>query len=83
MAQSQVNVRLDSRKLETLEAAAFVDGRTVGDLIRAAIEDLADRLQDEVAVQLAIQARDARSRVAKPTVVGFPTKHRARRASNG
>jgi|GEM_PF-5813534 len=83
MAQSQVNVRLDSRKLETLEAAAFVDGRTVGDLIRAAMEDLADRLQEEVAVQLAIQARDERSRASNPTVVGFPTKHRARRASNG
>jgi hypothetical protein len=83
MAQSQVNVRLDSRKLETLEAAAFVDGRSVGDLIRAAIEDLADRLQEEVAVQLAIQARDQRSRTPQPTVVGFPTKHRGRRALNG
>ncbi len=83
MAQSQVNVRLDSRKLETLEAAAYVDGRTVGDLIRAAIEELADRLQDEVAVQLAIQARDQRLRASDQTVVGFPTKHRTRRASSG
>lgn len=83
MAQSQVNVRLDSRKLETLEAAAFVDGRSVGDLIRAAVEDLADLLQDDVAVQLAIQARDERQRKSRSTVVGFPTKHRAGRASGG
>jgi Ribbon-helix-helix protein, copG family len=83
MAQSQVNVRLDSRKLETLEAAAFVDGRSVGDLIRAAVEDLADRLEDVTAVRLAIQARDERQRTPQPTVVGFPTKHRAGRASSG
>lgn len=83
MAQSQVNVRVDSRKLETLEAAAFVDGRSVGDLIRAAIEDLADRLQDEVAVQLAIQARDRRQEAPRSSVVGFPTKHRTGRASSG
>lgn len=83
MAQSQVNVRLDSRKLESLEAAAFVDGRSVGDLIRSAIEDLADRLEEEVAVQLAIQARDQRQRAPESSVVGFPTKHRARGASSG
>ena len=83
MAQSQVNVRLDSRKLEALEAAAFVDGRSVGDLIRAAIEDLADRLQEEVSVQLAIQARDQHERGSQSTVVGFPTKHRVGRASGG
>jgi hypothetical protein len=34
-------------------------------------------------VQLAIQARDQRLRAQKSTVVGFPTKHRSRRASNG
>jgi hypothetical protein len=83
VAQSQVNVRLDSRKLETLEAAAFVDGRSVGDLIRAAIEDLADEMQEEVAVQLAIQARDQRQRAPESSVVGFPTKHRPGRASSG
>jgi hypothetical protein len=70
---------LYSRKLEILETATFVDGRTVGHLIRAVIEGLAERLHDEVAVQLAIQARDERSRASKPTVVGFPT----RRVSNG
>jgi hypothetical protein len=83
VAQSQVNVRLDSRKLETLEAAAFVDGRSVGDLIRSAIEDLATRMQDETAVQLAIQARDHRQRGSQSSVIGFPTKHRAGQASNG
>jgi uncharacterized protein (DUF1778 family) len=82
MPQSQVNVRLDSRKLEILEAAAFVDGRSVGELIRDAIEDLADELQEQVAVQLAIQARDQHLRAPEKTVVGFPTKHRSRRAAN-
>ncbi len=82
MPQSQVNVRLDSRKLEVLEAAAFVDGRSVGELIRSAIEELADSLHDEVAVQLAIQARDAHARTTpKSSVVGFPTKHRSKPAS--
>jgi hypothetical protein len=83
MPQSQVNVRVDSRKLEILEAAAFVDGRSVGELVRSALEDLADQLHEDVAVQLAIQARDARQRAPAPTVIGFPTKHRAGRAGNG
>jgi uncharacterized protein (DUF1778 family) len=83
MAQSQVNVRVDSRKLEALEAAAFVDGRSVGDLIRSAIEDLADLLQERASVQLAIQARDEHERTDRPKIVGFPTKHRAGRASGG
>ena len=59
----------------------FVDGRSVGDLIRAAIEDLAEHLQDAVAVQLAIQARDEHQRATQSKVVGFPTKYRAGRAS--
>jgi hypothetical protein len=84
MPQSQVNVRVDSRKLEVLEAAAFVDGRSVGDLVRAAIEDLADQLHEQVPVQLAIQARDEHLRgVEKTNVAGFPTKHRGARAANG
>lgn len=82
MPQSQVNVRVDSRKLEVLEAAAFVDGRSVGDLVRAAVEDLADQLHEQVAVQLAIQARDEHARGVKTNVTGFPTKHRGARASN-
>lgn len=82
MAQSQINVRVDSRKLEVLEAAAFVDGRTVGDLVRAAIEDLADTVHEQAAVQLAIQARDEHLRAPKSNVTGFPTKHRGARAAN-
>ena len=83
MAVSQVNVRVDSRKLEVLEAAAFVDGRSVPDLVRTAIEELADQLGEQIAVQLAIQARDEHVRAQKPNVTGFPTKHRAPRSADG
>ncbi len=83
MAQSQVNVRVDSRKLEILEAAAFVDGRSVSDLVRSAIEELADLLNEEGAVQLALRARDEHLRKPNANVVGFPTKHRGERASGG
>ncbi|MDT7713796.1 MAG: hypothetical protein QOG46_2703 [Pseudonocardiales bacterium] len=82
MAQSQVNIRVDSRKLEILEAAAFVDGRSVGDLVRAAVEDLADRLHEQAAVQLAIQARDTHLRAPKTNLAGFPTKHRGARVAD-
>ena len=82
MAQSQINVRVDSRKLEILEAAAFVDGRTVGDLVRAAVEDLADALHEKPPVQLAIQARDEHLRTTRSNVAGFPTKHRGARAAD-
>jgi uncharacterized protein (DUF1778 family) len=80
MAVSQVNIRLDSRKLEILEAAAFVDGRSVPEFVRATIEGLADQLADDPAVLLALQARDERSRRAAPNIAGFPTKHRVRAA---
>lgn len=83
MAQSQINVRVDSRKLEVLEAAAYVDGRTVGDLVRGAIEDLADSLGEAAAVQLALQARDEHVRGHnRRNVVGFPTKHRGARSAD-
>jgi uncharacterized protein (DUF1778 family) len=83
LAQSQINVRIDSRKLEILEGAAYVDGRTVGDLVRAAVEDLADSLYDLAAVQLAIQARDEHVRSRNRNIAGFPTKHRGARAADG
>jgi uncharacterized protein (DUF1778 family) len=80
--QSQINVRIDSRKLEILEAAAFVDGRSVGDLVRAAIHDLADACHEQVPVQLALQARDEHLRTPASNVAGFPTKHRGARAAD-
>ena len=83
MAQSQVNIRMDSRKLEVLEAAAYVDGQTVPEFLRAAIEALVTELLDQVPVQLAIQARDARAREARGNVAGFPTKHRPEQTANG
>lgn len=83
MAQSQVNIRMDSRQLEVLEAAAFVDGRSVPDLIRAALDDLAKELGEQAPVQLALQARDERMRQSRGNVRGFPTKHRAQRAADG
>lgn len=82
MPQSQLNIRIDSRKLEVLEAAAFVDGRSVADLVRSAVEELADELHDQAAVQLAIQARDEHVRVPRGNVAGFPTKHRRPRVAN-
>jgi len=82
VAQSQVNVRIDSRKLEILEAAAFVDGRSMGDLVRGAVEDLADHLYEQAAVQLAIQARDEHAGKPKSNLAGFPTKHRGTRAAD-
>lgn len=76
MAQSQVNVRIDSRKVEVLEAAAFVDGKTLAEFVRTAVEGLADRLGDDAAIQLALQARDHRARRPRTNLTGFPTKHR-------
>ncbi len=83
MAVTQVNVRLDASKLEVLEAAAFVDGRSVPDLVRAAIEDLADRFSELASVQKAMEARQTHTAAERRSnVTAFPTKPGVRRASN-
>jgi uncharacterized protein (DUF1778 family) len=59
-AQEQVNVRLDAEMLAILEAAAFVEHASVTELVRPAVEGLARRYGNDHAVQLALEARDAR-----------------------
>jgi hypothetical protein len=60
--QEQVNVRVDAELVRVLEAAAFVEGASVAELARGAIENLARRYSTDQAVQSALEARRLRSR---------------------
>lgn len=58
MAQKQLNVRMDDATFDVLEAAAFVRGASLPDLIRPQIEALARSLADEHAIKTALRARE-------------------------
>ncbi len=58
MAQRQVNVRVDDATFGVLEAAAFLEGASLPDLIRPRIEAAARDYADEHAVQTALRARE-------------------------
>ncbi|MFI4990327.1 MAG: hypothetical protein ACHQHO_05365 [Solirubrobacterales bacterium] len=58
MAQKQLNVRMDDATFDVLEAAAFVRGASLPDLIRPQIEALADSLAGEHAIKTALLARE-------------------------
>lgn len=57
MSQKQLNVRLDEATFDVLEAAAFVRGASLPDIIRPQIEALAETLAQEHAIQTALRAR--------------------------
>jgi hypothetical protein len=69
LPQRQLNIRLDETTFATLEAAAFVEGMSLPDIIRPELEALAAQLTDDQAVQTALRAREERqaSRAGKLT----------------
>lgn len=69
MPQRQLNIRLDEATFATLEAAAFVEGLSLPDVIRPELETLAVQLADDQAVRTALRAREERlaSRTGKLT----------------
>lgn len=58
MAQKQLNVRMDDATFDVLEAAAFVRGASLPDVIRPQIEALAESLVDDHAIKTALRARE-------------------------
>lgn len=58
LGQKQLNVRMDAANFDVLEAAAFVYGTSLPDLIRPHIEALIEGLVREHAVQTALRARE-------------------------
>jgi hypothetical protein len=58
MAQRQLNVRVDAATFDALEAAAFVEGVSLPDVIRPHIETFARALALERPVQNALRARE-------------------------
>ena len=79
MATGQVNSRIDADLQQVLEAAAWVEGKSVGELIRGPVEELARRLSNDRQVKLALQARAERAAVNE----GKLTPISARRRSGG
>jgi hypothetical protein len=58
MAQRQLNVRLDEETFSLLEAAAFVEGSSLPEIIRPQLEALAQAYSRQHAVKTAIRARE-------------------------
>lgn len=79
MPQRQLNIRIDAATFATLEAAAFVEGLSLPDVIRPELEVLAEQLADDQAVQTALRAREER----QASRAGKLTPLRARLAGKG
>jgi hypothetical protein len=61
VAQRQLNIRVDGVKFDVLEAAAFIDGVSLPEIIRPVLDALANDLAADPTVQLALRAREERS----------------------
>jgi hypothetical protein len=61
LAARQLNLRIDSDTFDVLEAVAFLEGLSLPELIRPAVENLAKELRADPAVQLALRARAERT----------------------
>lgn len=57
MGQKQLNVRVDEATLTRFEAAAFVRGISLPELVRPYLESLGDGFSEEQAVQTALRGR--------------------------
>lgn len=57
MAHAQVNARVSAEIQEILEAAAYAQRKAVGEVVRPAIEQLAQELAEVPAVKTALRAR--------------------------
>lgn len=60
MAQRQVNVRLDEETIEVLEFAGLLDGRTLLDEVRAAIQARAAAAAEDPDVQEVLEVKRRR-----------------------
>jgi hypothetical protein len=76
MPQRQLNVRMDGGTFDLLEAAAFVEGISLPEVIRPVIEALANELGADPAVQLALRAREERAAARSGKLTRLPTRHR-------
>jgi len=74
MSQRQLNVRLDAATFDILEAAAFIDGVSLPDVIRPVIDALASELGTDPAVQLALRAREERSAARSGKLTRLPSR---------
>ena len=62
MGQRQVNVRLDDADIEILEAAAFLDGRTLSDEARTALLSHVAEVRRDPLVKKALEVRAERAK---------------------
>ncbi|HSZ15329.1 MAG TPA: hypothetical protein VK790_14940 [Solirubrobacteraceae bacterium] len=74
VAQRQLNIRVDAAMFDVLEAAAFIDGMSLPELIRPILDDLAKDLAADPAVQLALRAREERSATRSGKLTRLPAR---------
>ena len=79
-SRAQVNIALSSTQYEVLQAISFVEDQSVPELLRPLVQEYVDRMADDHAVQLALQAR-ALTRARTDAGVTSITK-KARKAGN-
>ncbi len=74
MAHRQLNIRLDAAKFDVLEAAAFIDGVSLPEIIRPVLDALASKLAADPTVQLALRAREERSATRSGKLARLPAR---------
>lgn len=86
MAQRQVNVRLDDEEFERFWAAAFVEGRSLPEELRAAVRSHLDAFADNAHFKAALAARlgreDEKSDLEPKKVSSLDEKRKRARRSD-
>jgi hypothetical protein len=82
MAQPQVNVRVSAEALETLEAAAFVQRKSVGELVRGHVESVARGLRTAPGVAAALRGREESGAAEGGKVTTLNSKRKPREATD-
>lgn len=81
MAQEQVNVRVSAEVHRILNAAAWVSDVSIGELVRAHVEEFARQQAEMPGVQTALRARAEAAAARDNKLTPLESKRRSRRQS--
>lgn len=76
MSQKQLNVRMEEATFDVIEAAAFVQGVSLPEIIRPQVEALAESLSRDHSIQTALRARAEHRAARSGKLSSLSERHR-------
>ena len=82
MAQRQINIRLDEDEVTVLEAAAFLDGLNVAELVRRLLRNEVTALRQQTDIRELVRHRAERAAARQGVLTPLDAKGSARNGSD-